>query len=108
MNQKTPKKKSQPFWSTVISALIVGLIFSLGTTAGWSALVRWLPTEEVAVRITGTESRSSIRVRPAGGSMSYWIEVTDENGFSQNISCVRETYAALTPVGISGGPQTHP
>ncbi len=97
------KERAKPlsFVGILVSTLLIASIFSFGTTATWSALVKWLPTEEVSIQITDTESRTSYRIK-GGSSPNYWIKVVDENGLSQNISCNRETYAALTPVGLSG------
>ncbi len=103
---RTPKTLTQWIFAilaTFLPALVIVAIFSLGAMAAWSALVRWLPTEEVAVQVIGSDSRSTVRIRPPGSSPSYWIKVVDENGLTQNISCIRETQSAVRSVGIVEG-----
>ncbi len=101
MSAQSRRKKRTFKWADLISSLIVTLFFSMGAIATWTAMVRWLPTEQVEVRVIDSNSRSSSRVRPVGSSISYWIKTVDANGLSQNISCIRETYSALTPIGIN-------
>ena len=97
------KEKSVSFVGILVSTLLIALIFSFGAVAAWSTLARWFPTEEVAVRIIGNESRNSVRYNSRGGSPTYWIEVVDGNGLSQNIVCIGETYSALRKGSILGG-----
>ncbi|WP_411826069.1 hypothetical protein [Luteolibacter sp. AS25] len=60
MDKPSRKSKLLPAWKIILPALLIAISSAMGAAATWSALVGWLPTEEVSIRITDSESPSTI------------------------------------------------